>query len=107
VRLKASGGFDSGREAVGPVVTVPGEAADALGVAAHHQAVAVVFDLVDPQRAGRRSGHLRRQTRFDEAGGTPHDHLPIVVMLPPRDPLCRQYLVRRGQDEIPVTSRWQ
>ena len=29
VRLKAGGGFDNGREVVGPVVAVPGEAADA------------------------------------------------------------------------------
>ena len=27
---------------------------------------------------------LRRQARFDETGGMRHDHLPIVVMLPPR-----------------------
>jgi hypothetical protein len=27
---------------------------------------------VNPERAGRRSGYLRRQTRFDEAGGVRH-----------------------------------
>ena len=28
-----------------------------------------MLDLVDPQRAGRRSGYLQWQARFDEAGG--------------------------------------
>ena len=60
-------------EAVGPVMAVAGEAADALAIPAHHQPVAVMFDFVDPQRAGR-PHRLRRQTWFDEAGGTPHDH---------------------------------
>ena len=56
VCLKAGGGFDNGREAVGPVVAVPGEAADAQAIPAHHQPIAVVLDFVNPQRAGRRLG---------------------------------------------------
>ncbi|MEH2552203.1 three-Cys-motif partner protein [Bradyrhizobium sp. AZCC 2262] len=37
-----------------------------------------MLDFVDPQRAGRRSIHLRRLARFDEAGATPplKDHRP-------------------------------
>jgi hypothetical protein len=46
-------GINDGREAVGPVVAVAGEAADALAVPAHHQAVTVVLDLVNPERADR------------------------------------------------------
>ena len=72
MRLEASGGIDDGREAVGPVIAVAGEAADAHAIPAHHQPVAVVLDFVDPERAGRRSGHLRRQAWFDEAGGMAH-----------------------------------
>ena len=64
-----SGSVDDGREAVGPVMAVAGEAADARAVPAHHQPIAVVLDFVNPQRAGRRPGRLRRQARFDEAGG--------------------------------------
>jgi hypothetical protein len=47
-------------------------------IPAHHQSVAIVLDFVNPERAGRRSGHLRRLARFDEAGGTPHGHAAIV-----------------------------
>ena len=63
-------------EAVGPVMAFAGEAADARAVPAHHQPVAIVLDLMDPQRAGRWPGHLRRLARFDEAGETPplRDH---------------------------------
>ena len=45
------------------------EAADTHAIPAHHQPVAVMLDLVNPERAGRWSGRLRRQARFDEAGG--------------------------------------
>ncbi len=48
-----------------------------------------MLDFVNPERAGRRSHRLRRQARLDEAGRSLHDHgRAIVVMLPPRDPLC-------------------
>jgi hypothetical protein len=69
-------GLDNGREAVGPVMAVAGEAADARAVPAHHQPVAVMLDFVNPQWAGRWPRHLRRLARFDEAGGTPplQDH---------------------------------
>ena len=70
VRLKASGGFDNGREAVGPVIAVAGEATDPRPSRRTIKPVAVVFDFVNPQRTGRRSGYLRRQAGFDEAGGT-------------------------------------
>ena len=68
-------GIDDGREAVRPVIAVAREAADARAIPAHHQPIAVVFDFVNPQRAGGRSIHLRRQARFDEAGGMAHDHV--------------------------------
>ena len=76
-------------KAVGPVMAAAREAADARAIPAHHQPIAVVLDFVDPERAGRWPRHLRRQARFDEAGGTLHDHGRSIVMLPPRDPLCR------------------
>jgi hypothetical protein len=45
---------------------------------------------VNPERAGRRSEHLRRLARLNEAARSLHDHVRcIVIMLPPRDPLCR------------------
>src|SRR4051812_21396328 len=63
-----------GREAAGPVVAVASEAADtARAFLAHHQPVAVVLNFVDPQRAGRRPRHLRRQA-LDEAGRTPRGY---------------------------------
>jgi hypothetical protein len=74
--LDAAGSLNDGREAVGPVMAVAGETADALAISAHHQPVAVMLDFVDPCRAGRWPRHLRRLARFDEAGGTPPlDHL--------------------------------
>jgi hypothetical protein len=36
-------------------MAVARETADARAVPAHHQPVAVMFDFVDPQRAGRRA----------------------------------------------------
>jgi hypothetical protein len=51
------------------------EAANAQAIPAHHQPVTVMLDLVNPERAGRRSGYLRRQARFDEAGRVRHDQL--------------------------------
>jgi hypothetical protein len=66
--------LDNSREAIGPVVAVAGEAADARANPAHHQSVAIVLDFVDPQWAGRWPCHLRRLARFDEAGGTPQGH---------------------------------
>jgi hypothetical protein len=35
-----------------------------------------MLDLMNPQWAGRWPRRLRRQARFDEAGGTAHDHPP-------------------------------
>ena len=75
---------------VGPIMAVTRDAADAQAIPAHHQPIAVVLDLLNPERTRRRSGYLRRQARFDEAGGSLHDHgrrmtaRAIVVMLPPR-----------------------
>ena len=66
--LDAAGGINDGREAVGPVMTVAGEAADPRAIPAQHQPIAVVLDFVNPARAGRRTFHLRRQARCDEAG---------------------------------------
>jgi hypothetical protein len=75
---------NDGREALGPVVTVASEAADALAIPAHHQPVAVMLDFVDPQRAGRWPRRLRRLARFDEAGGTPplRDHGRRITQWP-------------------------
>jgi hypothetical protein len=46
--LDAVGSINDGREAVGPVMAVAREAADARANPAHHQAVAVLLDFVDP-----------------------------------------------------------
>ena len=46
-RLDAERGVNNGREAIGPVMAVAREAADTRAIPAHHQAVAVVLDLVD------------------------------------------------------------
>jgi hypothetical protein len=75
-----------------PVMAIAREAADARAIPAHHQAAAVVFDLVDPERAGRWPLHLRRQARFDEAGGTAHDH---ALSSPLARPPCRWRIARR------------
>jgi hypothetical protein len=71
LRLEASGGFDNGREAVGPIMAALGEAANARAIPAHHQPVAVMFDFGKPKLARRWPRHPRRQAQFDEAGGTP------------------------------------
>ena len=72
--LMRSSGVNDSREAVGPVMTVAREAANARAIPAHHQPVAVVLDLVNPQRAGRWPRRPRRQAWFDEAGGMAQDH---------------------------------
>ena len=55
-------------------MAVAREAADVRAVPPHHQPIAVMLDPINPERAGRWPRRLRRQTRFDEAGGTPNDH---------------------------------
>ena len=62
--LDAERGVNDGREAIGPVMAVAREAANARAIPAHHQPIAVVLDFVDPDRAGRWSGHPRRPARF-------------------------------------------
>ena len=54
-------------------MAAPGEAADPRAIPAHHQPIAVMFDLMNPERTGRRSGYLRRQAWLDETGGQGHD----------------------------------
>jgi hypothetical protein len=58
--LEASGGFDNRREAVGPIMAVARETANPRAVPAHHQPIAVMLDFVNPERATRWSGDLRR-----------------------------------------------
>ena len=48
MRLDAESGVNDGRKAVGPVMAVAREAADALAIPANHQPVAVVLDFVNP-----------------------------------------------------------
>jgi hypothetical protein len=71
VCLKA-GDFDNGRKAVGPVVAVPGETANAQANPAHYKPIAIVLDFVNPGASRKAAGYLRRQARFDEAGGKGH-----------------------------------
>jgi hypothetical protein len=82
LRLDAERGINDGREAVGPVMAVAREAADPRAIPAHHKAVAVVLDLVNPERAGRWLRHLRRLAWCDEAGGTAHDHARRITAKP-------------------------
>ncbi len=65
-------GLDDQREAARPVVAVAGEQADAGRVAAGHQPIAIVLDLVNPVRAARRSFGGGRKAGLDEAGGQQH-----------------------------------
>ena len=64
-------------------------------IPAHHEPIAVMLDLVNPVRAGRRLGDPRRLAWFDEAGGTPsQDHGGRMgqrhrdIQLPARLPVC-------------------
>ena len=67
-------GLDDGREAVGPVIAVAGEAADAQAIPAHHKPAAVMLDLVDPQRAGGWPVCFGGLAGVDEASGAEQDH---------------------------------
>jgi hypothetical protein len=53
--LERVDGFDDERIARRPVVAVAGEQANTNRIAPRHQAIAVMLDLVDPVRAGRRT----------------------------------------------------
>jgi hypothetical protein len=70
--LDAARSVNDACEAVGPIMTVAGEAADPRPIPAHHQPIAVVLDFVNPQWAGRWPGRLRRLARFNEAGVKDH-----------------------------------
>ena len=48
--LDAESSVNDGREAVGPVMASAREAADARAIPAHHQPIAVMLDLMDPER---------------------------------------------------------
>jgi hypothetical protein len=50
-RPDVSGSVDDTCEAVGPVMVIAGEAANAGAIPAHHQPVTIVFDFVNPERA--------------------------------------------------------
>jgi hypothetical protein len=67
--LDAVRSVNDGGEAVGST-PLRVKQADAQAIPAHHQPITVMLDFVNPDRAGRRSHRLRRQARFDEAGGT-------------------------------------
>ena len=58
LRLDAVRSINDGREAIGPIMTVAREAADPRAIPAHHQPIAVVLDLMNPERAGRWPRHL-------------------------------------------------
>ena len=69
-------------------MTVAGKEADAGGVAPGHDAEAVVLDLMNPVRPGRRSLGRGRQARFDKdhqtaATHTQHDWALDCVDLEP------------------------
>jgi hypothetical protein len=68
LRLHAERSFNDGREANRPAMSIAREAADPRAIPAHHQAVAVVLDFVNPERARRWARRLGGQARFDEAG---------------------------------------
>ena len=67
--LKAVHCLDHKREADRPVVAAAGDQPDADGVPASHEPVAVVFDLVNPVRAGGgRSAGQGRQGSMKRVG---------------------------------------
>src|SRR5271165_3114936 len=57
------------RQLVGEVGSMPAPQDDPIGALEGEQAIAVVFDLMDPVRAGRRLCNKRRLGGLDEAGG--------------------------------------
>jgi hypothetical protein len=61
--------IDDQREAVGEIIARPAIEAHTLANFAGDDPEAVVLDLVQPRRAGRRLWCRHRQTRRDEAGG--------------------------------------
>jgi len=67
-RLEPVHGLDDGGIAVRPVVPVAGEQPHAAAVSAHHEAVAVVLDLVNPVCTGWGLVGGRWQAGFDETG---------------------------------------
>ena len=81
-RCNAECSINDGRETVGPVMPVAGEAANPRAIPPHHEPVAVVFDFVNPERAGR------RRSTFDGRHGSMKPE-GRTIMLPPSDPLCR------------------
>ena len=61
---------------------VASEAADARAIPAHHQSIAVVLDLVNPDRAGRWPRHLQprnHQLRAAAAGSHVRPFIQIDV----------------------------
>jgi hypothetical protein len=60
--------LDDQGEAGRPIMPIAGEQADAGWITASHQAVAIVLDLVNPPRAGRRSLCGGWKARRDEPG---------------------------------------
>src|SRR5450631_3237386 len=65
----AKGGLNDQRITVGKVMAVAGKQPDALAIALHDQAIAVVLDLMNPVRAGRYLGGARRNAGFEPAVG--------------------------------------
>ena len=65
--LQVVHGFDHQREAVGPVITSPGDKPDADCISTRHQPVAVVLDLVNPTGPRRRMVGRGWQAGLDEA----------------------------------------
>src|SRR5258708_25264178 len=65
-------GLDDQREAARPVVAVAGEQADAGRVAAGHQPIAIVLDLVNPVPAPPRAFGGGPEAGPDETGGQQH-----------------------------------
>ena len=61
-------GLDHEREALRLIVAAAGDKPDADGIAARHEAVAVVLDLINPVRAGRGLVGRGREAGFDELG---------------------------------------
>ena len=79
-----------------------------------NQPIAVMLNFVNPQWAGRRPGHLRRQARFEEAGGasTLRNHGRRIEQRPwftraSEDSVLTHLARRRSTPSLDCRQKWR